>query len=101
MGGLATDVAGVLLIRSIFVHEIPALRGVWPGRIVVDCHDSDVHLAGELLKTVRGAARLGPWANLVGVRRTVRRYLPLADEVWAVSSAGSRSGWPRRRPARA
>jgi glycosyltransferase involved in cell wall biosynthesis len=86
VGALATDVAGVVLIRSIFVHEIPALRRVWPGRIVVDCHDSDVHLAGELLKTVRGAARLGPWANLVGVRRTVRGYLPLADEVWAVSA---------------
>jgi glycosyltransferase involved in cell wall biosynthesis len=85
VGRLATGVAGVLLIRSIFVHEIPALRGVWPGRIVVDCHDSDVHLAGELLKTVRGAARLGPWANLLGVRRTVARYLPLADEVWVVS----------------
>ena len=57
----------VALIRSIFIHEIPALRRVWPGRIVVDCHDSDVHLAGELLTTVRGAARLGPWANLLGV----------------------------------
>jgi glycosyltransferase involved in cell wall biosynthesis len=76
----------VLLIRSIFVHEIPALRGVWPGRIVVDCHDSDVQLARELVKTVRGAAKLGPWANLVGVRRTIARYLPLADEVWAVSA---------------
>jgi glycosyltransferase involved in cell wall biosynthesis len=59
---------------------------VWPGRIVVDCHDSDVHLAGELLTTVRGPARLGPWANLLGVRRVVARYLPLADEVWAVSA---------------
>ena len=76
----------VALIRSIFIHEIPALRRVWPGRIVVDCHDSDVHLAGELLTTVRGAARLGPWANLLGVRRVVARYLPLADEVWAASA---------------
>lgn len=75
----------VLLIRSIFVHEIPALRRLWRGRIVVDCHDSDVHLATELLKTVRGMARLGPWANLVGVRRSVVRHFPLADEVWAVS----------------
>jgi hypothetical protein len=76
----------VALIRSIFIHEIPVLRQVWPGRIVVDCHDSDVHLAGELLTTVRGAARLGPWANLLGVRRVVARYLPLADEVWAASA---------------
>jgi glycosyltransferase involved in cell wall biosynthesis len=75
----------VLLIRSIFVHEIPALRRLWRGRIVVDCHDSDVHLAGELLKTVRGAARLGPWANLAGIRRSVARHFPLADELWAVS----------------
>jgi glycosyltransferase involved in cell wall biosynthesis len=83
--GLAGDAADVMLMRSIFVHEIPALRRVWPGRIVVDCHDSDVHLAGELLATVRGAARLGPWANLVGVGRIIARCLPLADEAWAVS----------------
>jgi glycosyltransferase involved in cell wall biosynthesis len=76
----------VALIRSIFMHEIPRLRQVWPGRIVVDCHDSDVHLAGELLGTVRGLSRLGPWANLHGVRRVVERYLPLADEVWAASA---------------
>ncbi len=82
LGGGAGD---VLVLRSILVHEIPALRGVWPGRIVVDCHDSDVDLARELLRTVRGAARLGPWANLVGVRRAMRHGLPLADEVWAVS----------------
>jgi polysaccharide biosynthesis protein PslH len=83
IGARASDVA---VIRSIFLHEIPALRQVWPGRIVVDCHDSDVHLAGELLETVRGSARLGPWANLQGVRSVVARYLPLADEVWAVST---------------
>ncbi len=82
---LAGGVGDVLVIRSIFVHEIPALRRVWPGRIVVDCHDSDVHLARELLATVRGLARVGPWANLVGVRRTIARFLPLADEAWAVS----------------
>jgi polysaccharide biosynthesis protein PslH len=82
LGGARTD---VLLIRSVFVHEIPRLRRVWPGPVVVDCHDSDVQLAEELIKTVRGAARLGPWANLLGVRRTIARYLPLADEVWAVS----------------
>ena len=83
--GITGGPLDVLLLRSIFVHEIPALRPLWPGRIVVDCHDSDVHLAGEMLKTVRGAARLGPWANLVGTRRSVARHLPLADEVWAVS----------------
>jgi glycosyltransferase involved in cell wall biosynthesis len=83
--GINGDPFDVLLIRSIFVHEIPALRRLWRGRIVVDCHDSDVHLASELLKTVRGAARLGPWANLAGIRRSVARHFPLADEVWAVS----------------
>jgi glycosyltransferase involved in cell wall biosynthesis len=76
----------VALLRSIFIHDIPRLRRIWPGRIVVDCHDSDVHLAGELLSTVRGAARVGPWSNLRGVRRAVARYLPLADEVWTVSA---------------
>jgi len=82
-GAQPSDVA---LLRSIFIHDIPELRRSWPGRIVVDCHDSDVHLAGELLSTVRGRARLGPWANLRGVRRAVARYLPLADEVWTVSA---------------
>jgi polysaccharide biosynthesis protein PslH len=82
---LRGSAADVLLLRSVFLHEIPRLRRVWPGRIVVDCHDSDVHLARELLKTVGRAARLGPWANLVGVRRIVARCLPLADEVWTVS----------------
>jgi glycosyltransferase involved in cell wall biosynthesis len=88
MGSLAagTGASDVMLLRSIFIHDIPRLRHIWPGRIVVDCHDSDVHLAGELLTTVRGAARLGPWANLCGVRQAVARYLPLADEVWAVSA---------------
>jgi glycosyltransferase involved in cell wall biosynthesis len=76
----------VVLLRSIFIHDIPRIRRIWPGRIIVDCHDSDVHLAGELLTTVRGAARVGPWSNLRGVRRAVARYLPLADEVWAVST---------------
>jgi glycosyltransferase involved in cell wall biosynthesis len=83
LGGTRQD---VLLMRSLFVHDIPALRAVWPGRIVVDCHDADVQLARELIRTVRGAARLGPWANLVGVRRTIGRFLPLADEAWAVSA---------------
>jgi glycosyltransferase involved in cell wall biosynthesis len=82
-GAHPSDVA---LLRSIFIHDIPRLRRIWPGRIVVDCHDSDVHLAGELLTTVRGAARVGPWSNLRGVRRAVARYLPQADEVWAVSA---------------
>jgi glycosyltransferase involved in cell wall biosynthesis len=87
---LAGAVTDVLLMRSTFVHEIPALRRVWPGRIVVDCHDADVQLARELIKTVRGLARLGPWANLVGVRRTIARFLPLADETWAVSGEDAR-----------
>jgi glycosyltransferase involved in cell wall biosynthesis len=85
IAGLAGDPADVLLMRSIFVHEIPALRRVWPGRILVDCHDADVHLAHELLATTQGLARLGPWANRVGVQHAIARYLPLADEAWAVS----------------
>lgn len=85
VGGLAGEAGDVLLMRSIFAHEIPALRRVWPGRIVVDCHDADPHLAAELLAITRGLRRLGPWANLVGVRRTIARCLPLADEAWAVS----------------
>lgn len=74
-----------ILLRSLFVHLIPAIRRGFHGRVVVDCHDADEHLARELLATTRGLRRIGPWANWRGVRRSMRAFLPEADEVWAVS----------------
>lgn len=76
---------GTIVLRSLFVHLIPAIRRGFQGRVVVDCHDADEHLARELLGTVRGVRRIGPWANWRGVRRCMRAFLPEADEVWAVS----------------
>jgi hypothetical protein len=75
----------VVLVRSTFVHLLPQLRSVFKGRVIVDCHDADVHLAEEMVRMVAGYRKLGPWANVKGVRRVVRKFLPLADEVWAVS----------------
>lgn len=75
----------VVLVRSLFVHLLPELRRVFPGPVIVDCHDADVHLAQEMVRTVSGLRKLGPWANLQAVRRACRVHLPLADEVWAVS----------------
>lgn len=75
----------VVFVRSIFLHLLPQLRSEFKGTVIVDCHDADVHLAEEMVGTVAGFRKLGPWANLRAVRRVVRRFLPLADEVWAVS----------------
>ena len=85
-GVIAEAQPAVVVVRSLFVHLIPAVRRVFAGRLVVDCHDADVHLAAEMIRTVRGLRRIGPWANLQAVRRACRRFLPMADEVWAVSA---------------
>lgn len=74
-----------VVLRSIFLDLIEVLRGAYAGPIVVDCHDADVHLAAEAARSVPFWRRLGPWANLRAIRRACRFYLPLADEVWAVS----------------
>jgi glycosyltransferase involved in cell wall biosynthesis len=74
-----------IVLRSLFVHLIPAIRAVFAGRVIVDCHDADEHLARELLTTVTGLRKVGPWANWRGVRRSMKKFLPQADEVWAVS----------------
>jgi glycosyltransferase involved in cell wall biosynthesis len=79
-----------ILLRSLFVQVIPAIRRVFHGRLVVDCHDADEHLARELLATTSGIRRIGPWANWRGVRRSMRTFLPQADEVWAVSDEDAR-----------
>lgn len=84
-GVRANGCIAAVILRSIFVHEIPAIQRMVTAPLVVDCHDADSHLARELLSTVRGLRRVGPWANLVGVRRAMARFLPLATEVWAVS----------------
>jgi hypothetical protein len=75
----------VVVMRSLFVHLVPELRRVFAGLVIVDCHDADVHLAEEMVKTISGLRKLGPWANLQAVRRAMHSYLRLADEVWAVS----------------
>lgn len=92
------DVAGVLpqriaglapaavVLRSLFVDALPALRRAFGGRIVVDCHDADVHLAREMVRSVPWWRVPGPWANYLGVRTVCRTCLPLADEIWAVSA---------------
>jgi glycosyltransferase involved in cell wall biosynthesis len=80
----------VVLVRSLFVHLLPELRRVFPGPVIVDCHDADVHLAGEMVRMVSSLRKLGPWANLQAVRRACRAYLPVANEVWAVSDEDAR-----------
>ncbi len=74
-----------IVMRSIFIDLLKGLRDVYPGTVVVDCHDADVHLAAEAVRSVRLGRRLGPLANLTAIRRACRSYLPLADELWAVS----------------
>jgi glycosyltransferase involved in cell wall biosynthesis len=81
--------AGTIVLRSLFVHTIPTIRRMFAGRLIVDCHDADEHLARELMTTVRGPRRIGPWANWRGVRRCMQTFLPAADEVWAVSDDDS------------
>jgi polysaccharide biosynthesis protein PslH len=75
----------LLVVRSIFIGFLRAVREVFAGPLILDCHDDDVHLAREMVRSVPFTGKLGPWANLVGVTRSVRHGLPLADEIWAVS----------------
>ena len=74
-----------VLMRSIFIDGIAKLRRSYSGPLIVDCHDADVHLAAEALRSVPLWQRLGPFANLRATRRACRTYLRLADEIWAVS----------------
>lgn len=78
--------ADVVIIRSIFSHVIGALRQSYSGPVIIDCHDADVHLATEAVKSASPWRRLGPFANLCAVRRACRSHLALADEIWAVSA---------------
>jgi polysaccharide biosynthesis protein PslH len=75
-----------VLMRSIFIDSIAALRRSYDGPVIVDCHDADVHLAVEAVRSVPLWRRLGPFANLCAIRRACQAYLPLADEIWAVSA---------------
>jgi glycosyltransferase involved in cell wall biosynthesis len=79
------DPPSAIIIRSWFLHYIPELRRHHKGPIVVDCHDSDVHLAEEAVRSVRGVRKIGPWLNLLAVRRCCASYLHQADEIWVVS----------------
>jgi glycosyltransferase involved in cell wall biosynthesis len=74
-----------VLMRSTFVDGIATLRRNYSGPLIVDCHDADVHLAGEAVRSVPLWRRLGPIANLRATRRACQAYLPLANEIWAVS----------------
>ncbi len=83
---IAAMAPAAVVLRSLFVDLLPALRRAFGGTIVVDCHDADVHLAREMVRSVPWWAALGPLANYRGVRTVCRRWLPIADEVWAVSA---------------
>jgi glycosyltransferase involved in cell wall biosynthesis len=74
-----------VLMRSIFIDGIATVRRTYSGPIIVDCHDADVHLAAEAMRSVPLWRRFGPFANFVAIRRACQTYLPLADEIWAVS----------------
>lgn len=75
----------VVLMRSTFLGLLPDVRAQVDVPVVVDCHDDEVHLARELIPSVRWWRRPGPVANHRGVRRLWRARLPLAAEIWAVS----------------
>lgn len=75
-----------VIVRSIFLHTLHVLRQTYSGLIIVDCHDADSHFAGEMVATVDGLRKLGPWANMCAVRRACRAHMRLADELWAVSA---------------
>jgi glycosyltransferase involved in cell wall biosynthesis len=79
-----------VLMRSIFIDGIATLRHSYSGPLIVDCHDADVHIAAEAVRSVPLWRRLGPIANLRATRRACQAYLPLADEIWAVSSEDAR-----------
>jgi glycosyltransferase involved in cell wall biosynthesis len=91
---LAAEVASrkpfAVLMRSIFIDGIATLRRSYDGPVIVDCHDADVHLAAEAMRSVSLWRRLGPFANLRAIRRACQAYLPLADEIWAVSAEDAR-----------
>ncbi|MGH9316879.1 MAG: glycosyltransferase, partial [Thermoanaerobaculia bacterium] len=74
-----------VVLRSLFLQYLLVIRRVVSCPVVVDCHDDDVHLAWEMVRTVPLWRKAGPMANFVGVRRVVKSLLPLADEVWTVS----------------
>jgi glycosyltransferase involved in cell wall biosynthesis len=79
-----------VLIRSVFMEALEKLRSVYDGPVIVDCHDADVHLALEAVRSVPFWRRFGPLANLAAIRRACAAYLPFADEIWAVSRQDAR-----------
>jgi glycosyltransferase involved in cell wall biosynthesis len=83
---IATLAPGCVIVRSLFVDLLPSLRQAFHGKVIVDCHDADVHLAREMVRSVPWWSVAGPWANYLGVRTACRRFLPLADEIWTVSA---------------
>lgn len=87
---MTTADPGVLVLRSLFLDQLPGLRRAFAGKIIVDCHDDDVHLASEMIRSVPWWQGAGPLANYRGVISAYRKHLPLADEIWAVSATDAR-----------
>ena len=78
--------AEVVVVRGFWCHAFERLRAGGL-RIIANCPDSNVRLAREMVRSVDGAARLGPACNLVHVRRLERRHLGSADEVWVPTAS--------------
>jgi glycosyltransferase involved in cell wall biosynthesis len=73
--------ARTVVVRSFWCHGFARLRAAGL-RVIANCPDSNTRLARELVRSVEGAARLGPLCNLAHVRRLERRHLRDADEIW-------------------
>lgn len=74
--------ADVVVLRGFWCHQAARLR-VAGLRVIANCPDSNVRLAREMVRSVRGPlAKLGPLCNLAAVRRQ-ERHLADCDEIWA------------------
>jgi glycosyltransferase involved in cell wall biosynthesis len=78
--------ADTVVVRGFWCHEFARLRAAGL-RVIANCPDSNTRLARELVRSVEGAARLGPLCNLAHVRRLERRHLREADEIWAPTAS--------------
>jgi glycosyltransferase involved in cell wall biosynthesis len=78
--------AGTVVVRGFWCHEFARLRAAGL-RVIANCPDSNTRLARELVRSVGGAARLGPLCNLAHVRRLERRHLREADEIWVPTAS--------------
>jgi glycosyltransferase involved in cell wall biosynthesis len=78
--------AGIVVVRGFWCHGFARLRAAGL-RVIANCPDSNTRLARELVRSVEGAARLGPLCNLAHVRRLERRHLRDADEIWVPTTS--------------